>query len=70
MGFVIVTSLRIVTDGNKETTYLLTFLATARLSCGEIHMIDDDQYDFDIQVQSRIHSSCVSWTEVASTTSR
>jgi len=25
--FVIVTSLRIVTDGNKETTYLLTYLS-------------------------------------------
>jgi len=26
--FVIVTSLRIVTDGNKETTYLLTYFGT------------------------------------------
>jgi len=29
--FVIVTSLRIVTDGNKETTYLLTTLSDYNL---------------------------------------
>jgi len=29
--FVIVTSLRIVTDGNKETTYLLTYLGSRML---------------------------------------
>jgi len=30
--FVIVTSLRIVTDGNKETTYLLTYFVDMTLN--------------------------------------